>query len=168
MGDLVSDLFRFPILVLALSIAFVACGTDDEGEAPGSPSVVAPTEVETPTVTAPEPTPKKSVVSAANIAGLGDDIPEDLPLYPAAYSGFRVEDTGSDVVVVMESGGGVAEVMDYYVDAVEENGWSLESENLLENSGEIVAWKGDRQMFVLTMTNGQETVVSVKIMAKKD
>jgi len=162
----VSYLVRTLILLLSLGLVLVSCGSDDE-EAPSATAAVekAPSE--------PSPTPPAAPSTAKAKPKLGKNtrlselkaqVPADLPLYPEAYSGFIVEDTGNDVVVVMEAGGaGIADAVDYYVDAIVDQGWAIESETLQETNGEIVAYKGNRQMFVLTVTNGQETLVSVKV-----
>ena len=161
-----SYLLRTLIPLLSLSLVLVSCGSDDE-EAPSATAVVekAPSE--------PSPTPPPAPRTAKTKPKLGKNtrlseleaqLPADLPLYPEAYSGFIVEDTGNDVVVVMEAGGaGIADAVDYYVDAIVDQGWAIESETLQETNGEIIAYKGNRQMFVLTVTNGQETLVSVKV-----
>ena len=161
-----SYLVRTLIPLLSLGLVLVSCGSDDE-EAPSATSAVekAPSE--------PSPTPPAAPSTAKTKPKLGKNtrlseleaqVPADLPIYPEAYSGFIVEDTGNDVVVVMEAGGaGIADAVDYYVDALVDQGWAIESETLQETNGEIVAYKGNRQMFVLTVTNGQETLVSVKV-----
>ena len=161
-----SYLLRTLIPLLSLGLVLVSCGSDDE-EAPSAPAAVekAPSE--------PSPAPPEASAPSRAKPNLGKNrklseleaqVPEDVPLYPDAYSGFIVENTGNDLVVVMEAGGaGIADAVDYYVAAIVDQGWAIESETLDETNGEIVAYKGNRQMFVLTVTNGQETLVSVKV-----
>ena len=57
--------------------------------------------------------------------------------------------------------------MDYYRDAIADGDWELEDETTLEQAGGggvISAWKGNRQLIILTGSNGVETVIGVKIM----
>ena len=161
-----SHLLRTLIPLLSLGLVLVSCGSDDEAT-PTATSAVEKSPSEPSPATPPAPSQAKtnpSIGKNAKLSELEAQVPKDVPLYPDAYSGFIVEDTGDDLVVVMESGGaGVADALDYYVDAIANQGWAIESETLQETNGEIIAYKGNRQMFVLTVTNGQETLVSVKV-----
>lgn len=157
-----SHSIRALVLFSALGLVLAACGTDDDSEPTAAPASVENSSSSPPS----EPSGSSSVAAGGGIAHLSEletMVPNDLPVYPSAYSGHVVEDTGEDVVLVMNVGGGIADALDYYADAIADQGWAVESETLAETTGEIVAYKGDRQMFVLTVTNGQETLVSVKI-----
>ena len=155
-------------LLLSLGLALVSCGSDEEEPAP---TTATPVVEKAPAPQRPAGLEKKLKArpgKSAKLSELETQVPKDVPLYPEAYSGFVVENTGNDLVVVMQStGAGVANAVDYYVEAIAEQGWDLESETLHETNGEIVAFKNNKRMTVLTVTNGQETLVSVKVQPQK-
>ena len=64
----------------------------------------------------------------------------------------------------MQTNDPVANVVDYYRDVIEEDGWNLEVDIVDEMSGVLEARKGNRTLVVLTVANGVDpTAIAVKI-----
>lgn len=153
------------VALLSLTVASFACSSEEE--APNR--AATPSGAETESRTAPA-VPSTPGAESTATAGLGDGIPKDMPLYPSArvFAAQRVETEGNDVAVTFQSDDSVEDVMDYYRDAISEQDWELEDETALDDTGGVIsAWKGNRQLVILTGTNGVETVIGVKIMEGK-
>ena len=158
------------IVLLALMVASFACSSEEEAPEP----TAAPSEADMGNRT-PSAAPSSPDTDSQDetVSGLGSDLPKDMPLYPIerTFGAHRVETKGTDVAVTFQSEDSVDDVMDYYKDAIADNDWELEDETTLEQAGGggvISAWKGDRQLVILTGSNGVETIIGVKIMEGKD
>ena len=158
------------IVLLALTVASFACSSEEEAPEPAAAPPGDEMGSRTPSA-APSLPDTDSQDETVN--GLGNDLPEDMPLYPIerTFSAHRVETKGTDVAVTYQSDDSVDDVMEYYKDAIADDDWELENETTLEQAGGggvISAWKGNRQLVILTGSNGVETVIGVKILEGKD
>ena len=120
--------------------------------------------------------PEASVTPAneANVVVDGDleipvDFPEDIPLYPDAELGGVLDNPseGQHVIAVV-SRDSVAQVADYYGDALDNRDWDIEENVALGDQSVITARKGDRIVYVLIATNGMETVTTIKAVGLSD
>ena len=153
------------VAIFGLAFFLTACGSDESAETAADESTAAAPEISS-NQTSSELTAVPGIADGG-IEGLeGETLPADLPLFPDAYAGFKVTDiSANEVAVVMQSDVAVASVVDFYKDAMVLNGWEMESDFEDPNSAELIAWKDERKMIVLTLTNNVETLVSVKIKA---
>lgn len=158
------------IVLLALTVASFACSSEEEAPEPAA----APSEADMGNRT-PSAAPSLPDTDSQDqtVSGLGNDIPKDMPLYPIdrTFSAERVKTKGTDVAVTYQSNDSVEDVMEYYKDAIADDDWELEDETTLEQAGGggvISAWKGNRQLVILTGSNGVETIIGVKILERED
>ena len=158
------------VVLLVLTVVGLACSSEEEAPEPAA----VPSGDEMGSVT-PSAAPSSPDTDSQDetVSGLGSDLPKDMPLYPIerTFGAHRVETKGTDVAVTFQSEDSVDDVMDYYKDAIADQDWELEDETVLDQAGGggvITAWKGNRQLVILTGSNGVETVIGVKIMEGKD
>lgn len=148
------------VALLTLALAGFGCSSEDETDRASAPSG--------------NQNPGRAASAGSDggapetrsVEGLGDGIPEDMPLYPEdrVFASHRVKTNGTDVAVTYQSDDSVDDAAEYYRDVISDYGWELEDETVVDERGGVIsAWKGNRQLIILTGTNGVETVIGVKI-----
>lgn len=157
--------------VLVLSLAVLACSSEEETKSkaavPTAPEATAPVTAD-PVSEALVEEPLEPV--AITVRELQDKVPEDLPFYPSERleAAEELELKGdSEVGVTLQTRDSIEDVVTYYRDVSQNQGWEIEMDVSDESSGVIEAWKGDRKLIVLTVSNGVDpTLIAVKIMTK--
>ncbi len=172
-------------IAISVSIALLACGGDDE-QAAETPVVKNAARAEK------APAAKNTAKSAAaarksraitpgdaksrtrnsrapriqELTGLPENFPDDVPVYPKSTPEASLLSVGDDLVVSFSADGSATDVLHYYEDGLEDNGWSVESSAALDFQSLLVMTKGQRTATVLVLEAPTGTQITVTIAAE--
>jgi hypothetical protein len=151
-----------PVIGLALAIA--ACGGDDDTKTPeiekGKPPAATSKPARPLTV---DPSDEGEIRYSgetesgdefkAQIGGdvsLPVDFGNDLPAYPGSVPQSAIETTGGVAIAALESDASAEEIIDFYRDRLNGNGWSIEGVSDLARGRLLTATKDGRRVMVNT------------------
>lgn len=164
-------------IAISVSIALLGCGGDDG--APATKPIVKETKNTPANETVRKKNPKRSAATPGGsvkrsqrgphtqiIAELPENFPDDFPVYPQSEPEASLLSEGDDLVVSFSTDADPPAVMDYYKTALENRGWSVESEADLDVQGVLVTTKGQRTATVLVMAGPSGTHITLTIAAE--
>jgi hypothetical protein len=147
----------------ALSLLLVsACGGgDDTGSASDAGTPTANTVPAPSADTAPAAPTRPPVPVTQN--EIPSDFPEDIPTFPTAKPETSVLIPGKGGLVTFSSASEVAEIISFYKQALEEQGWTIENVNEADLRTRITATKDGRTTDVVAARNDESTEILLSI-----
>jgi hypothetical protein len=149
----------------ALSLLLVsACGGgDDAGSASDAGTPTADTVPAPSAGTAPAPAAPTRPPVPVTQNEIPSDFPEDIPTFPTAKPETSVLIPGKGGLVTFSSASEVAEIISFYKQALEEQGWTIENVNEADLRTRITATKDGRTTDVVAARNDESTEILLSI-----